>query len=175
MIRKSRTPVVPKKRAARTPPVTTKRLAPIVAKPRTADKTVIAEAAHLTVAEERLAVGKRVVVTGRVRLRKRVHEKTAIVDENLACDEVDITRIAINRVVDGPVSVRHEGDVMVVPVVEERLVTIKQLVLVEEIRITRRNVERRMPQTVALRREEIITERLDPASGEWKSEEPGSN
>ena len=126
-------------------------------------------------AEERLAVGKRSVVTGRVRLRKRVHEKTAIVDEPLTCEEVDVTRIAINRVVDAPVAVRHEAEVMIVPVVEERLLTIKQLILVEEIRIARCNVERRTPQTVALRREEILTERLDPATGAWKNEEPGSN
>jgi len=40
--------------------------------------------------------------------------------------------------VDEPPQVRHEGEVMVVPVVQERLVTHKELVLVEEIRLTRR-------------------------------------
>ncbi len=119
---------------------------------------------------ETLEVGKRVVVTGAIRLRKYVHEEQVVVDEPLATEAVNVERIAMNREVEGPVAIRYEGDVMIVPVVEERLVTRKQLILVEEIRVTRRTDERRSPQTIALRREEIIAERMDPASGEWKDE-----
>ena len=44
----------------------------------------------------------------------------------------------------------------------------KQLVLVEEIRVTRRSRARSAPQETTLRREQVIAERLDPASGEWR-------
>ncbi len=133
-------------------------------------KNICSESMQTAVIAETLEVGKRVVVTGAIRIRKRVHEEHVVVDEPLTADAVDVERIAVNREVQGPVAIRYEGDVMIVPVVEERVVTRKQLVLVEEIRITRRTFEQRAPQTVSLRREEIIAERMDPASGEWKDE-----
>jgi len=66
----------------------------------------------------------------------------------------------VDRVVAGPVPVRHEGDTMIVPVLEEVLVVEKRLVLKEELRVTRRRVETREPQTVTLRREDVVVERF---------------
>ena len=132
--------------------------------------TVKLESMRVAVVEESIHVGKRLVDTGRVRLRKLVHEDHVTVDEPLTIQTVEIERVAIGRPVEGPVAVRHEGEVMIVSVVEERLIVSKQLVLVEEIRITRRTLDQRAPRNVAVRREEIIAERLDPASGEWKEE-----
>lgn len=129
---------------------------------------VPADAVVIPVVAERLTVDRRVVETGAVRLRKQVHEHVVTVDEPLAAEAFDIERVAVGRPVDGPVAVRHEGDVMIVPVVEERLVVRKELVLVEELRLTRRTRVHHAPQSVTLRREEIVAERLDPASGAWK-------
>lgn len=126
------------------------------------------EAATVAVVEEVLDVRKRFVETGAaVRLRKLVHEETVTVDEPLVTETVEVERIAIGRPVDAAVAVRHEGDVMIVPVVEERLVVRKELVLVEELRITRRSTVRHEPREVTLRREEVVAERLDPATGQW--------
>lgn len=126
------------------------------------------EAATVAVVEEVLDVRKRFVETGAaVRLRKLVHEETVTVDEPLVTETVEVERIAIDRPVDAAVAVRQEGDVMIVPVVEERLVVRKELVLVEELRITRRRTVRHEPQEVTLRREEVVAERLDPATGRW--------
>jgi uncharacterized protein (TIGR02271 family) len=132
--------------------------------------------AVLTVTEERLDVSKRLVESGRaLRLRKLVHEEVVTVDEPLTTEVTEVERVAVGRPLDEPVAVRYEGDVMIVPVVEERLVTRKQLVLVEEIRVTTRRLPRSAPSQATLRREEIIVERLDPDSGEWRRVDPGAD
>ncbi|MBK0393813.1 YsnF/AvaK domain-containing protein [Ramlibacter algicola] len=123
------------------------------------------------VTEERLEVGREVVQTGAVRLRKEVDEVTAQLREPMAADVVDVQRVSVNRVVDQPPAVRHEGDVMVVPVIEERLVTRKELVLVEEVRLTRRRQTAVVQQDVPLRRERVVVERLDPGTGRWRADD----
>jgi uncharacterized protein (TIGR02271 family) len=129
--------------------------------------------AVMTVTEERLDVSKRLVESGRaVRLRKLVHEEVVTVDEPLTTEVTEVERVAVGRPLEEAVGVRYEGDVMIVPVVEERLATRKQLVLVEEIRVTTRKLPRSAPSKTTLRREEIIVERLDPDSGEWRRVDP---
>lgn len=126
----------------------------------------------VTVTEERLEVGRRVVDTGpTLRLRKQVQEVPTTVNEHVAHDFVDIERVPIGRVLDGLVGVREEGDVMVIPVIEERLVTRKELVLVEEIRLTRRREVREVSAEVSLRHERVTVERLDPESQQWRADD----
>lgn len=122
----------------------------------------------IPVIEERLEIGRRQVETGAVRLRKIVHHEVFSTDELLQVETIEVERVAVGREVDGEVGVRHEGDVTIVPVLEERLVTRKQLFLVEEIRLTRST--RAQPSTfeARLRREEVIAARLDVDSGEWR-------
>lgn len=129
----------------------------------------------IPVIEERLDVHREPVDTGRtLRLRKQVEEVQSDVRVPVATEVVDVQRVPVGRVVDEPPAVRHEGDVIVVPVVEERLVTRKELVLVEEIRLTRR---REMTETevepVLLRRERVVAERFDPDTGQWVPEPGG--
>ena len=112
---------------------------------------------------EELDVRRRQVETGRVRLTKVVREHEEMVDEPLLREEVTVERAAINQIDNEPVTVRYEGDTMIVPVLEEILVVEKRLVLKEEIRITRQRVEQREPQRVTLRSEEVIVERVDPS------------
>jgi len=119
-------------------------------------------AAVIPVTAEELEVRKRTVETGRVRITKHVHERDEVVDEPLLREEVEVQRVAVNRVVDGPVAVRHEGDTMIVPLVEEVLVVEKRLMLKEELRITKRQVEEHHPQRVTLRTEEATVERVTP-------------
>jgi len=124
----------------------------------------------VSVTEEQLEVGRRVVDSGpTMRLRKQVEAVPAQVDESVSREFVDVQRVPIGRVVDAAPQVRHEGDVMVIPVVEERLVTRKELVLVEEIHLTRRREVREVSADISLRRERVVVERLDPESGQWHS------
>jgi len=112
---------------------------------------------RLPVVAERVAVHKRRVVTGTVRLRKIVRERTVDVDEPLLREDVVIERVPVGRIVDASMAPRREGDTLVLPVMEEVLVT--RWRLVEEIRVrVRRSVERR-PRAVRLRREEMQIER----------------
>jgi uncharacterized protein (TIGR02271 family) len=115
----------------------------------------------LPVIEETLAVDTRPVETGRVRLRKVVHEREEIVDPPLLREEVIIERVPINRVVEGPLPVRYEGDTMIISLVEEVLVVDTRLLLTEEVHITTRRTETHTPTRVTLRREDVTIERVD--------------
>lgn len=109
----------------------------------------------LAVAEEQLEVGKRKVETGRVHITKRVVQRQETVDVPLMREEVEIRRVPVNRPVDAPVPVRQEGDVTIVSVLEEVLVVSKQLVLKEELHISRRQSEAHEPQEVTLLSEQV--------------------
>jgi len=96
-----------------------------------------------------------------VRIRKVVHEREEVVDEPLLDEEVEVERVSINRVVGEPVQIRYEGDIAIIPLHEEVLVVEKRLMLKEELHVAKRQVERRDPQKVSLRREEAVIERKD--------------
>lgn len=116
----------------------------------------------IPVVAEELQVGRRTVETGRVRVRKLVQEHVEQVDEPLLREEVQVERVAINQLIDQAPAVRDEGDVLIVPVVEEVLVVEKRLMLREELRISKRRISTNESQEVVLRREEVVVERLAP-------------
>lgn len=121
----------------------------------------------LPVVEEQLRVDKKVVETGRVRVSKTVQEYTETLDLPLLHEEYEVQRIPVNQFVEvPPEALRKEGDAFVIPVLKEVLVTETRLLLVEEIRLTRRQVETRYTETVPLRREEVRIERQRDSSDE---------
>ena len=101
-------------------------------------------------AEEELVVRKRIVSTGSVRLSTHVEQHLEQVRETLLRTDVIMERVAVDRVVDHVPEIRTEGDTLVYPIVEEVLV--KQLVLREEVRITRRESSTPFAEDVILRR-----------------------
>ena len=101
-------------------------------------------------AEEELDVRKRTVSTGSVRLSTHVEQHLEQVRETLLRTDVIMERVAVDRVVDHVPEIRTEGDTLVYPIVEE--VLIKQLVLREEVRITRRQSSAPFAEDVVLRR-----------------------
>jgi len=109
---------------------------------------------------EELEVQKRLVETGKVRITKVVHERETLVDEPLFRDNVAITRVPMQRVVDGPVPVREEHGTMIVSVVEEVLVVEKRWMLREEIHIRTQRLETHQPQRITLRSEDVRVERV---------------
>ena len=102
---------------------------------------------------------------GTVRVRKLVYEESAPVRSEGFRELVETTRVPVNRVVEATESSKTVDDLLVIPVYEERF--IKQLVLVEEIHVRRRRESFEHNASVALRREEVVVERLDPATGQW--------
>ena len=71
----------------------------------------------------------------------------------------DIEHIVFNQPVDVAPGIRTEGETTIYPLIEEQLVLTKQLILKEEIRVTRRETHRRDTQSVTLRRERLVVER----------------
>jgi uncharacterized protein (TIGR02271 family) len=112
---------------------------------------------------EELEVQKRPVETGKVRITKVVHERETVVDEPLWHDNVAVTRVPMQRVVDGPVPVREENGTTVISVVEEVLVVEKRWMLREEIHIRKQRVETHQPQRITLRSEDVQVERVPQA------------
>ena len=109
----------------------------------------------LPVVEERLHVGKRELVTDHVVLRKTVEEHDALVDVLRQKQDISVERVTLNRVVSKAPSIREEGGVLIVPVMEEQAVVRTRLVLVEEIRIHRTARAQAEQRTVPLRREVV--------------------
>jgi uncharacterized protein (TIGR02271 family) len=120
----------------------------------------------LPVLEEQLDIRKVAVETGAVRVRKIVHEESRTIDMALMQEEVSITRVPVNKVVESKFHSRQEGDTLVIPLFRE--VVTRHLLLVEEVRITTRRNPETSTQEVTLKREEAVVERYDAASGSWK-------
>ena len=117
--------------------------------------------------EERLLVGRRVVETGRVRIRLSTATEDAVVRETLRSERVEVERVPIGREVAAAPAVREEEDgaVLIVPVVEEVLVTERRPVLKEELRIRRVSTSSTSEQTVPLRRQTATVELLPARLG----------
>ena len=112
---------------------------------------------------EQLDVRMRRVETGRVRVTKRVETHEEQVDLPTVRDTVTVERVPIEQFVHAVPAVRHEGDVTIIPVIEEVLVVEKRLMLLEEVRLTVRRTVTHDSQTVTLRKETAHVERLPPA------------
>jgi uncharacterized protein (TIGR02271 family) len=124
------------------------------------DNLKTGEAAVIPIIEEQWQVGKKIVETGRVVVSKKVHEEEVTVDVPIMHEEHDIERVTVNQYVDtAPPAVRYEGETMIIPVLREEVVVEKRILLVEELRITKRQIQTNTPQQVTLRKEEVIVDR----------------
>jgi uncharacterized protein (TIGR02271 family) len=130
-----------------------------------ASATRVEDQAVIPIVEEQLRVGRREVETGRVVVHVTPGVREETVDMPLAQEHVEIERVEVNQFVPGPVPVRQEGEVTVVPVLEEVLVVEKRLMLREEVRITRRRQTRRHVEHVTLRTEDARVLRSDSDVG----------
>jgi len=111
-------------------------------------------------AEEQLRVSKREVERGRVVVRTRVEERDEIAEAALRQEDVTVERVPIGCSVEAAPAVREEDGVLIVPVLEERLVVMTELVLKEEIRITKKSRTEIVREPVRLRSERVEIERL---------------
>ena len=112
----------------------------------------------IPVIEEELIVGKKVVESGRVVISKQVEETSETVNIELLHDEHAVEHVPVNEFVDAVPAVRYEGDTIIIPVMKEVLV--KRILLVEEIRITKKSVQSSERQEVTLRKEKVHVERV---------------
>jgi len=130
------------------------------------------ENVSVPVIEEELEVGKRRVEGDRVSVRTIPRERTEVVEQPLESMEVEIERIAIDRETDTAPEIRNDGDTMIIPIVEERLVVEKRLFLREEVHVRRRRVVTQFRQNVTLRSQEVVVERREAALDRDRTETP---
>jgi uncharacterized protein (TIGR02271 family) len=119
-----------------------------------------ADVLRIPVIEERLQVDKQLVETGRLLVSKVVKEEERMITTPLTHEEFSVERVPVNQYIDVAPAVRYEGDVTIIPVVKEVVVVETRLVLVEEVRITKRQTTTTDVQHVTLRQEEVTVERI---------------
>lgn len=117
--------------------------------------------------EEEVSIGKRVVETARVQVLRVTHSREQLVEEMLERERVEVERIAIGRPIETMPSIRQEGDLTIIPVVEEVLRIERQLVLKEELHVRRVKETERYQERVTLRSQKAEISRIpiDSSSG----------
>jgi stress response protein YsnF len=127
--------------------------------PRTERKLVVPRV------EERIAVGKRASARERVRIVKKVEAQEVVVEGEATKEDVEVERVPVDEYVLEPPRPRVEGDVFVIPVIEEVVVVEKRLLLKEEIRVKKRRRVVRKKLRVPVRKERISIERTRNEQG----------
>ena len=107
---------------------------------------------------------EKAVVTKRVRrtlvkATRRTVTRDEAVSADLNHEHVLVERVAIGRIVDAVPPVRQEGDVTIMPVVEEELVVVRRLVLKEEVHLRRVRTSVPHVETVTLRQQVVSVTR----------------
>lgn len=114
----------------------------------------------IPVVEETATVSTRRVVSGRVRIATQTEEINHLLPTDLASVEVDVVRVPIDRRIDTIPDVVTEGEVTIIPVVEERLVVTRELYLREEIHVRRIEHKETIDVPATTRRQTVQIERL---------------
>lgn len=115
--------------------------------------------AVLPIIEETATLQKRERVTSRVRVQTQTSTSEELVSAALESSDVEVTRVPVDREIDAAPPVRTEGDVTIIPVIEEILVVEKRLVLREEIHLRRTTTTQSVEVPVTLRKQQAVIER----------------
>jgi uncharacterized protein (TIGR02271 family) len=118
------------------------------------------DAEPIPLIDEELRVRKRWSATGKVRVRTVVEALEKLARADLEEETVEVERVPIGREVASAPTIRTEGDVTIVPVLEEILVVEKRLVLKEELHIRKRVTQEAVEVPVTLRKERAVVERV---------------
>lgn len=134
-----------------------------VAKLTSADQVESNRTDVISLAKESARIDKRVVETGRVRVRTRTETIEQVLRETLRSDAVGVTRLPVDRVVvegDPVPTVRTEDGVTIIPVLEEILVVEKRLVLKEELHLRQTSTVEDVEVPVTLHKQHAVVERV---------------
>ena len=116
-------------------------------------------------AEERLRLDRRRVPKARIRLSTVTEERVESATLDLTTETVEVTRIPANRPVDEAPPIVTEDDLTIIPIVEERMVLRRQLVVTGEIHIRKHRTQREVSVPTTLRRQVATVERHDLSTG----------
>jgi uncharacterized protein (TIGR02271 family) len=123
----------------------------------------------LPLAEETLRVEKRTVSRGGKRIRSITDHVEEVVRSDLATEEIEVDRVPIGKEVASVPPVRTEGDVTIIPVLEEVVHVEKRLVLVEEIHVRRTSRVQQKSAPVTLRKQRVVIEDVAPGKSPSKN------
>jgi uncharacterized protein (TIGR02271 family) len=115
--------------------------------------------AVIPLVEETLLLGKRQVETGRVRVSLTTEVVEEVLRETLHSRRAEVERRPVGTTITEAPQIRQEGDVIIIPVVEEVLVVEKRLVLREEIHLRMINEEKVVEQPATRRVQHAAVER----------------
>ena len=113
---------------------------------------------------EQTSVTRRRVEGDTVRVSTITHTTEKTIEEALLHERIELEHVTVGRRIDTVPAIRHEGDVMIIPVVEEIIFVEKRLVLKEEIHIRRVRVPDVHREVVTLRTQDIVVERTKPGA-----------
>lgn len=103
------------------------------------------------------------VTTGTVRIEKRSEAYSEAVDVPLMVEIYEGHRVPFGTSLQEAPSIRQEGETTIYPVVEEQVVITTQLILREEIHVTRCKAEIQDKRVIALHRDKIDVSRVSAA------------
>lgn len=127
----------------------------------------------IRLAEEDITVSKRSGDVGGVQVSRVTRTYRKPIEEILRQEKVEVERVALDQPVDDVPPVRQEGDVIIVPVVEEIISVERRLVLKEEVRIRKVETTEKYQDEVTLHKQEAVVTRLD-AEGSFAADRPDS-
>ena len=113
---------------------------------------------------EEVSVPRREIKKANVRIALITGTREQLIDKELTHVRVEIERVPIGRTIEVVPPIGQEGDITIIPVVEEVVVVERRLVLKEEIRVRRVSTKEQHRETVVLRQQEAVITREDPDS-----------
>jgi stress response protein YsnF len=113
---------------------------------------------------EEISVSRRETKKANVQVALVTGTREQLIDEELTHVRVEIERVPIDRTIEVAPPTRQEGDITIIPVVEEIVVVERRLVLKEEVRVRRVSTKEQHQETVVLRQQEAVVTREEPDS-----------
>lgn len=113
---------------------------------------------------EEISVSRREIKKANVQVALVTGTREQLIDEELTHVRVEIERFPIGQTVEAMPPIRQEGDITIIPVVEEIVVVERRLVLKEEVRVRRVSTKEQHQETVVLRQQEAVVTREEPDS-----------
>jgi stress response protein YsnF len=113
---------------------------------------------------EEVSVSRREIEKANIKIALITGTREQLIDEELTRVGVEIERVPIGRTIEVVPPIFQEGDITIIPVVEEIVVTERRLVLKEEVRVRRVSTKERHQETVVLRQQEAVITREEPDS-----------
>ncbi len=117
------------------------------------------------IVEEEAQISTRDVTTGHVSVNTVTDHIDEVIRHDLKSTRVTVDRVPIGRNLEAgeqPPEIRSEGDITIIPVLEEIAVVEKRLHLKEEVHILKETIAEKVELPVNLRKQRVVVERQGP-------------